>query len=123
MKKNLFLNSRDQSLYWYQSHHVYTFEIGYTVCLILHQMYTLYNNKVYSISYRYSHAKKFKFIIIHIFSKMIPESVSCIESWSSPVFFDCMGSIYTLALRALTEVCIVFFSSLNKQAPPSGVEV
>ena len=47
MKKNLFLNSRDQSLYWYQSHHVYTFEIGYTVCLILHQMYTLYNNKVH----------------------------------------------------------------------------
>ena len=67
--------------------------------------------------------KKFKFIIIHIFSKMIPESVSWIESWSSPVFFDCMVSIYTLALRALTEVCIVFFSSLNKQAPPSGVEV
>ena len=75
MKKKLFLNSRDQSLYWYQSHHVYTFEIGYTVCLILYQMYTLYNSKVYSISYRYTlMQKKFKFII-HIFSKMIPESV------------------------------------------------
>ena len=44
---------------------VYTFEIGCTVCFILHMIYTFYKNKVYSISK--SHAKKIDHHISHIF--------------------------------------------------------